>query len=109
MTRMDRDTGKLMSGIDEIKASIHEILLTPRGSVPLFREFGSDLFDLIDAPQSKELLVRTKFIDAIQQWEPRVSVEKVEVIKGNGAGTLSVDVYFKEVASGQRANLRVSI
>lgn len=106
---MDRDTGKILGGVDEIRASIREILFTPVGSIPLFREFGSELFDLVDAPQNQDLLIRARVIDAIEKWEPRVRVQSVDIEKGHETGRITINVFFKVVDSGESSEVRASI
>jgi len=89
MTRMDRATGKLITGIaDEIRASIEEILLTPVGSIPLYREVGSGLFDLIDAPQSRDLLLPSRVRDGIYIGEHRVESGRCATCNGDGQGVM---------------------
>lgn len=110
MTRMDRATGKLITGIaDEIRASIEEILLTPVGSIPLFREFGSGLFDLIDAPQNRDLLIRSRVLDAISKWEPRVEAGNVAINKGHGTGGISIEVFYRIVSTGESSSTRIEL
>ena len=66
--------------IEDIEQSITIILLTPKGSKIFEPEFGSDLLSYIDrlAPQYIPRIVAEVW-RAIQKWEPRVNLLKVEV------------------------------
>lgn len=109
MTRMDRETGRLLTGMEDIRASIHEILLTPIGTVPLFREFGSGLFDLVDAPQNRILAMREKILDALERWEPRINVTRLSIQPEGSTGRVSITVYFKVVETNEETTAEVML
>lgn len=44
-------TGKRLSGTDHLRQSISDILSTPVGSRVLVRDYGSNLFSLVDNPE----------------------------------------------------------
>jgi uncharacterized protein len=52
MSGMDWRTGKLISDRDQLIQSIRVILTTPKFSRIVRRDFGSDVFDLIDQPET---------------------------------------------------------
>lgn len=72
-------TGKLLSGIDHLRQSITDILTTPIGSRVMRRDYGSRLFQLVDAPLNlstgMDLMAAT--VEALEIWEPRIRVTKV--------------------------------
>ncbi len=70
--------GEAVQGLRDIDQAIRIILTTPRGSDPHRPEFGSDLHLYIDWPTNRVVphLVR-EAVDAIRQWEPRVTVQQV--------------------------------
>ncbi len=109
MTMMDRNTGKLLTGIEELKASILEIVITPIGSVPLNRPFGSHVFKMIDAPQNRELSLKSKILDAVDRWEPRVKVDRVMTQYGGPNGKIKVAVYFIDISSGIKDVVEVEL
>lgn len=84
MTGMDAATGKIISGTAHLVQSIGDILSTPIGSVVMLRDYGSALFELIDAPTNA--LTRSRIYaataTALARWEPRIRLTRV---------TLSVD------------------
>ncbi|AHA21469.1 TPA: GPW/gp25 family protein [Pseudomonas aeruginosa] len=70
--------GEAVQGLRDIDQAIRIILTTPRGSDPHRPAFGSDLHLYIDWPTNRVVphLVR-EAVDAIRQWEPRVTVQQV--------------------------------
>jgi phage baseplate assembly protein W len=70
--------GEVVEGLRDIDQAIRIILGTPKGSDPHRPEFGSNLHLYIDWPVNRVVphLVR-EAVDAIRQWEPRVSVVTV--------------------------------
>jgi hypothetical protein len=78
---MNLQSGTVLSGIDHIKQSIADILTTPIGSRVMLPEYGSRLFDLTDQPLSVGFILQLKVavIEAIDRWEPRVKVLKVDI------------------------------
>ncbi len=70
--------GEIVQGLRDIDQAIRIILATPKGSDPHRPEFGSNLNLYIDWPVNRVVphLVR-EAVDAIRQWEPRVTVVTV--------------------------------
>lgn len=83
MKGMSQTTGTSLSGIDHLRQSIKDILTTPLGSRVMHRDYGSELFDLIDAPINQRTLVDiyTATAKALQRWEPRFNLTRVYVEK----------------------------
>lgn len=71
---------QVVEGLHDINQAIRIILSTPKGSDPHRPEFGSNLHLYLDWPTNRVTphLVR-EAIDAIRQWEPRVSVVQVQI------------------------------
>lgn len=71
--------GKSLSGIDHLRQSIRDILTTPIGSRVMLREYGSRLFELVDAPMNASTLLNiyAATAEAIDRWEPRFKLRKV--------------------------------
>lgn len=68
--------------IQEIRQNIFTILRTPKGSIPLQRDFGLSP-DINDKPLPvAQMLLQAEVIEAIQRYEPRVKVTKVVVTPG---------------------------
>ena len=74
------------SGLAEICQNLRVIVATAKGTCPLYRDFGVD-FDFID--QSAPLALakyRASIVDAINKYEPRVEITKVELVADERAG-----------------------
>lgn len=67
--------------------------MTPIGSRVMRREYGSRLFQLVDAPMNRgtilELYAATA--QAIAKWEPRFAVQQVSIVDAV-PGTVTIDV-----------------
>lgn len=79
MSGMNTNTGTKISDWAHIQQSIADILTTPLGSRIMREEYGSLLFELIDAPQNEglQLQIYNACIMAIQANEPRVLIESI--------------------------------
>ncbi|MEL4869659.1 GPW/gp25 family protein [Pantoea agglomerans] len=81
MNGVNSRTGKRLSGSDHLRQSVSDILSTPLGSRVLVRDYGSDLFSLVDNPRDD--LTRLRIIAAtasvLARWEPRLRVTRVIV------------------------------
>ena len=79
MNGINNNTGGLLSGVDHLRQSITDILTTPIGSRVMRREYGSRLYELVDAPVNKQTLIEiyVSTAEALLKWEPRLNVTKV--------------------------------
>lgn len=88
MNGVNRQTGKRLSGTAHLRQSVIDILTTPVGSRVLLRDYGSDIPDLVDAPQDDQ--TRLKIIaataSALSRWEPRLKLSRVIVAFVRGGG-----------------------
>lgn len=63
---------------EEIAQNVRMILTTPKGSVPLDRDFGLD-FTVLDQPTSRaQALLSAEIITQVSRYEPRANVSKVD-------------------------------
>jgi phage baseplate assembly protein W len=78
---MSRTTGKYLDDLEHLKQSIVDILTTPVGSRVMRREYGSNLFYLVDRPVNREFLqqIYAAVAEALERWEPRLNLKKVTV------------------------------
>ena len=85
MQGMSRQNGEYLDDITHLKQSIIDILSTPIGSRVLNRDYGSNLYKLIDAPMNKYLYQRiyAAVVEALDRWEPRIKVTKLSIISAN--------------------------
>ena len=68
--------GTLLSDEAHLCQSIADILTTPLGSHVMRRNYGSRLYELIDAPINRQTTIEftVATADALLLWEPRVRV-----------------------------------
>lgn len=86
-------TGKSLSGFEHLVQSLTDILTTPIGSRVMRREYGSQIFALVDAPLNRSTIMDlyAATADAIERWEPRIRVTNVQASSdGDGRVTLSL-------------------
>src|SRR5690606_36185842 len=83
-------TGAPLSDWEHVEQSLACILTTPIGSVVMLREFGSHLFDLIDAKmiQRNVLALYVAAAVAIDRWEPRFRLTHAGVINASPDGKI---------------------
>ena len=76
------------TGMDAIVQNIRMILLTMRYSIPLDRAFAHD-GKIIDTPAPLETGRKTaELVDAIEKYEPRVKVHRIDFVWNNQKGQL---------------------
>ena len=92
-TGFNRDTGKLLRDFDHVRQSIGVILTTPIGSRVMRREFGSELFDLIDRPMTDRVIlaIYAAAVMAITRWEPRYAVTGCQVTRAGADGVIGLE------------------
>ncbi|MEO0444418.1 MAG: GPW/gp25 family protein [Pseudomonadota bacterium] len=81
MSGMNAETGKALAGIDHLKQSIRDILLTPIGSRVMRRSYGSRLLYLLDQPVNEVLIasIQSAVVEALTHYEPRLRLSRVAV------------------------------
>ena len=90
---------KTKSMVEEIKQNVAIILATPKGSVPMYRDFGLDM-SFLDKPMNvaKNMAV-IPVREAIEEWEPRAAYKDMtlEADPSNpGKLAFSVQIEIKE-------------
>lgn len=98
---MDSSTGKGLAGLDHLRQSVRDILSTPLGSRVMRRDYGSRLFEMVDAPVNQGTLVEiyASTSSALRKWEPRLKVETVRVSKAE-PGKLEVSLTARYIPTG---------
>jgi len=81
MSGMNRQTGAAWADEAHIAQSIADILTTPLTTRVMRRDYGSRLFELVDAPltPATRLLWIAATAGAIRRWEPRIALERVSL------------------------------
>jgi phage baseplate assembly protein W len=107
MRGMSRTTGAYLNDLEHLKQSIVDILTTPIGSRIMRREYGSNLFYLVDRPVNREFVqqIYAAVAEAIERWEPRFDLKKITVDEINdGRITLSLSGVY--LITQMRVNLQ---
>lgn len=96
---MNRITGKTMSDTDNLVQSIADILTTRLGTRVERRDYGSNIFDLIDAPITPALMVQMMAAVAtpLKKWEPRLILTNTQVNLvdwNNGVLSITLTGYY---------------
>ena len=78
MVGMDPETGRLLSGLDRLRASIADILATPLGSRRERPDYSSRLPRMIDQPQTAGWIqaAQAEAGRAIKRWETSFAFER---------------------------------
>lgn len=109
MIGMNATTGRAISGRDHLYQSIGKIVGTPTGSRLQRRRFGSDLFDLVDAPGNLVTRVRVyaAIAAALMRQEPRLQLRRVSLSDITQDGTAVFDI--EGIASEDGSVLATSV
>ena len=73
--------GVQISGLEHLKQSVFDILMTPIGTRVLRRDYGSDVPGLIDQPMNPQTVIRvfSAAAKAIDKWEPRFDLKYINI------------------------------
>ncbi|SMX27292.1 Gene 25-like lysozyme [Pelagimonas phthalicica] len=106
MYGIDASTGRKLGGLDHLRQSIRDILTTPIGSRVMRRDYGSRLFELIDAPYTSatRLAIIAATAEALMIWEPRIYVEQINLVSYE-PGHVVIDLIGRYLPDGREINL----
>lgn len=83
------------SATEEILQNVRTILTTPRGTVPLLREFGVSR-EILDEPlPTAQAKYTAEIINAVEKWEPRAKVTHVKYSGDGQEGKMAAKVQVK--------------
>jgi phage baseplate assembly protein W len=97
----------LVSGPDKVRQSILTILDTEPGERVMRPDFGCGLRRFLMEPNSvaTRALIRHDVELALAAWEPRVSIDRVEVLAGQDPALVLVAVAYTQLVDGRPDNL----
>lgn len=103
---MNAETGRELTGLEHLKQSIADILNTPIGSRVMRRDYGSRLFELIDAPLNRGTLVDiyAATAEALMKWERRLIVSAVDMTSAQ-LGQITLKITGKYILDGKIVQL----
>lgn len=86
-------------GINQIKSDLLILLLTYPGERVMLPDFGTPLKDLIFEPGDTTLVAQARqmIINSIQKWEPRITVDQLNVTLGAPTSILNTNDDLTEV------------
>lgn len=70
------ESGKYLSGLEELAQSVALYFRTPLGSVPLHPELGFAIFDYVDRNHGTILRMIREVRNGLGLWESRINVVK---------------------------------
>ncbi len=110
MTGMCRHTGKPLSGWDHIRQSLDVLFTTRVGTRLERRPFGSSGPNLVDKPITSETVLDhfVSIAEAIDQFEPRVTLDGFGIIEADEGGRASIEVRVAIVETGTTQSLTVT-
>jgi len=100
----------LATGTDEIEAAMRFILLTATGERVMRPEFGCRAWEYLYEPMNPNTLglIETAVEEALQRWEPRVTIESVVASEDlTREAVVAVDVTYSVKETNDRRNLVV--
>lgn len=108
---MNRNTGQPLTDLEHLRQSVADILTTPIGSRLMRRDYGSDLFTLIDQPLNGALALRAKavIVIALLRWEPRINLTRIGLELGDAPGQAFVDLEGHSTATNAAVSLRAPL
>ena len=103
---MNTQNGRSLTELDHLRQSIVDILNTPIGSRVMRRDYGSKLFNLIDAPLNRGTLVDiyAATAEALMQWERRLIVSAVDMTSAQ-LGQITLKITGKYILDGKIVQL----
>ena len=103
---MNINTGRDLTGLEHLRQSITDILNTPIGSRVMRRDYGSRLFELIDAPINRSTVIEvvSATAEALMKWEDRLIISEVNVTSAV-VGQITLRITGKYVLDGKTIQL----
>jgi phage baseplate assembly protein W len=94
-TGLSADGGRTLTDWGHVEQSVRRILTTPLGTRVMRRDFGSRLFDFIDAKMTPRtaLSMFSAAAEAIETWEPRFRVYGAKVVSTEVSGEIDLMLF----------------
>lgn len=98
--------GKPLTGIAHLRQSIQDILTTPIGTRVQRRDYGSRLYELVDAPTNSETLMQiyAATAEALAAWEPRFRLTQVKIASAE-QGAIELNLTGEYLPDGRMVTL----
>lgn len=101
---LDDGPFELIHNESSIKKSLETIFLTPYGSRPFRRAFGSKILELLFEPIDTKTAAKLELMlrDLATKWEERITSVTVQVIPDIANQQYYVDLHYKIVGLGNK-------
>jgi uncharacterized protein len=108
---MDRETGRAISGLAQLRQTVLDVLTTPLGTRVIRRDYGSSLPDLLARPLNAVGLqrLRAATVLALARHAPRLAVRSVDIRMDGGSVTLALSIADLSAPATDRTLTAVSI
>lgn len=106
MDGINAANGTRLGGIDHLRQSLRDILTTPIGTRVMRRDYGSRLYELVDAPLNRGTLLQlyAATAEAIKKWEPRFQLTRVRIASAE-AGSVELDLTGNYLPDGKEVTI----
>ena len=89
--------------VSSVLQNVALILATPKGTIPMYRDFGLDR-EFLDMPEpTAEMRMIAPIREAVEQWEPRATVKDVWFTRssdGSGRKLVHVEIEINGQGNG---------
>ncbi len=113
MTGMNRYTGKKLDADAHMRQSVADLLTTSLRSRVMRSAYGSEIYDLVDAPISSETTARltAAIVEALAKWEPRLKVIACKPVRltDPAAGKIRIALTLKNTETNASATEEIII
>lgn len=108
---MNRTSGLTVTELEHLQQSVADILTTPIGTRIMRREYGCDLFSLLDQPLNPALALQAKAtaVTALLRWEPRLNLTYIGISLGDAPGQAFVDLEGYSTVNDAAVSLRAPL
>ena len=98
---------RLVSGVDEVDASIRMILSTVPGERVMRPEFGCAMWEMLFAPLTAGTLglIEQMVREALERWEPRITLEEVLATAEQSTSTVHIAIGYRIRSTNDVRNL----
>jgi phage baseplate assembly protein W len=98
---------RLVSGAEELDAALRMILSTVPGERVMRPDFGCAMWSLVFDPLTAGTLglIEQAVREAVDRWEPRVELDRVEAAPGAADGTVLIELGYRVRATNDYRNL----
>lgn len=101
--------GQVVQSVDDLNQCIRIILTTRPGEDALRPLFGCDIYQYIDGPVTDRAKIIKSIYDAIELWEPRVVVTKINAVVNLSQLTVSITYRIKNTIDTGQVNITYAL